>query len=164
VILEMESNKKDLDRNSSDGLIKKIREYWQNLDKNDFILLGVYIGTTPLIWLLFFYEVINLTIPLLHTILWPLVMVLRFYIKLTTDHKWINKIFYVGLMGYILSVPLWLLLGNLFFFAPWAIFPNLSTTQKNISVILLLIASYIVMAAILYGIGAKRNWRIRSSM
>jgi len=56
VILEMESNKKDLDRNSSDGLIKKIREYWENLDKNDVILLGVYIGTTPMIWLLFFFE------------------------------------------------------------------------------------------------------------
>jgi hypothetical protein len=52
----MESNKKDLDRNSSDGLIKKIREYWENLDKNDVILLGVYIGTTPMIWLLFFFE------------------------------------------------------------------------------------------------------------
>ncbi|TXT53646.1 MAG: membrane protein of unknown function [Promethearchaeota archaeon] len=131
--------------------------------KDIMIFLLNYFLSTMFIWWAYIIDMVSLSLTLILTFIWPLGFMITIYTIVSERQEILNKVIYVGLLGYVFSIPLWLILGFSLLFAPWAIFGNLSTARVNISVILLLIVSYLLMASIMYIVGKRKKWKIHSN-
>lgn len=130
--------------------------------KDILIFILNYILSTVFIWWAYIIDMVSLSLTLILTFIWPLGFMITVYAIVSERQEILNKVIYVGLLGYVFSIPLWLFLGYFLLFAPWAFYRNLPTVQVNISVTLLLIISYLLMASIMYMVGKRKEWKIRS--
>ncbi|MGM0470559.1 MAG: hypothetical protein ACQERB_17395 [Promethearchaeati archaeon] len=138
---------------------EKLKVYLKAFEKNwVWFTIGAYVSSTIIFWCFYFLEFINLLIPILNTIIYPIGIGLAYYGRQPKYEKRITKIVLIGCFGYVLSVPVWLITAYLLIVAPWAPFHDLSTPLKNLLLPLLIIPSYGLTAYLMYRIGKNRNW------
>lgn len=139
---------------------EKIIAFWKAFKKNWlWSAIGAYISTTIIFWGFFFLEFIDLTVPILNTVLYPIAIVVAYYGRELKHEKIITKIVLIGGFGYALSVPIWLITAYLLIVAPWAPFQDLSTPLKNLFLPLFMVPSYGLTAYLMYRVGKKRDWK-----
>ena len=139
---------------------EKIKASWNMFKKNWlWFAIGAYISTTIIFWCFFFLEFIDLTVPILNTVLYPIAIVIAYYGREPKYEKIITRIVLVGCFGYALSVPMWLITAYLLIVAPWAPFQDLPTHLRNLFLPLLMIPTYGLAAYLMYRVGKKRDWK-----
>jgi len=142
-----------------------IKNFWENCKKNWFwINLGAIITNTFFIWVLYYFNIMNLRYAIIMTIVPPLGIILIYKIKNIKSINnliLINKIMLVGASGFVITVIIWLPSGYILFNAPWAPLNNLLSPNLEFTFLLLLmVAIYGIIAYLLYRFGEKREWHI----
>ncbi len=144
------------------GLKEKVKTVFQEL-KNNFIwvLTGSFLANLPLLWYLYFIEIIRLINAVALTLFYPIAIIFIYYLKRVeaTDNKILFKIIMTIMGGVGFGVIIWFLSGYLLFQAPWAPFHNINPLIRGRLFLFLLIPSFIVGACVMYKIGERRNWR-----
>jgi len=139
---------------------EKLKAYLKAFEKNWlWFTIGAYVSSTIIFWGFYFLEFINLLIPILNTVISPIGIGLSYYGRQPKYEKTITKIVLIGCFGYVLSVPVWLIIAYLLIVAPWAPFYDSSALLKNLLLPLLMIPSYGFTAYLMYRVGKNRDWK-----
>jgi len=143
----------------------KLKLFWENCKKNwIWINLGAIITNTLFIWVLYYFNIMSLRYAIIGTIAPPLGIILIYNVKNIKNINILilmNKIMLVGVVGYIITIIIWLPSGYILVNASWAPLHNLLSPNLEIAFILLLmVAIYGIVAYILYRFGKKREWHI----
>ena len=141
----------------------KLKTFWENYRKNWlWINIGGYLSGLLFIWFLFFKGIFSLWISILVTIVIPLGIFLRSKIKLVKHPIMINKIWLIGIVGFLITDVFWLLSMYLLFTAPWApIDQNQIPHWEGYSIFaVIFVGIYVIVGYFLYRFGEKREWHI----
>ena len=142
------------------NLKERIKASWSGFKKNWlWFAIGAYISTTIIFWFFFILGFIDLTVPILNTVLYPIAIVVAYYGREPKYEKIITKIVLIGCFGYALSVPVWLITAYLLIVAPWAPFQYISTPLRNLFLPVLMVPSYGLATYIMYRVGKNRDWK-----
>ncbi|QEE14787.1 hypothetical protein DSAG12_00604 [Promethearchaeum syntrophicum] len=143
-----------------------IKNFWETCKKNwVWINLGAIITNTLFIWVLYYFNIMSLRFAIFMTIVPPLGIILMHgfqNIKSINTIILMNKIMLVGVVGFVITVPICLFVGYLLIIAPWApINPYLLPVWLVYAIFpLFFVAIYPFIGYFLYRFGAKREWHI----
>jgi hypothetical protein len=143
--------------------LKERVKAWLKEFRENFILvlIGSFLANLPLLWYLYFIEIINLASAIMLTLFYPIAIVLIYYGERLedTDNKLFFKIIMMVIGGVGFGGIIWFLSGYLLLQAPWAPFHTINPSIRGRLLLFLLIPSFIVGACVMYKIGESKNWK-----
>ncbi|MFX1274349.1 MAG: hypothetical protein ACFFBP_01915 [Promethearchaeota archaeon] len=145
---------------SSDCSYKIIHKITNAFKKYHFrINIGVYIGSTIIAWIIFFFGLIPLSGLLLCTFGMPLLLYSVYYIR-RLDSVIIYKLVWIIGGGSFIGGIMALGIGSITFAQPWTPLYNFPSIIKNIYMILMTIFSWILGGYLSYLWGKRRGFKL----
>ncbi len=144
----------------------KIKGFWKEFKKNWlWVNIGNCTGLTFMNWVLFYFGIVDLVFAIFFTVLYPLLIFLAYYVRVSKHQKIITKIVLVGFGGWGIGCPIWIFLAYVLIAAPWAPLQVLvlDAVLRGRIHLLIMVSSYVLGAYIMYRVGKKREWRLPST-
>ncbi|WP_371803281.1 hypothetical protein [Candidatus Lokiarchaeum ossiferum] len=144
----------------------KIHLFWDNCQKNWlWINLGAYVSGILFMWVLYYFDIMSLRSAIIMTVVPPIGIILITYSKtITNKHTFLllNKIMLVGVVGFVITIPVFLFAGYLLIIAPWAPINLYLHPLWFVYAIypLIFIMIYPFIGFFLYRFGEKKEWHI----
>lgn len=139
---------------------EEIKKFWNEFKKHWlWISVGSYMGITTTLWLLFFFGFVILGMPLIFSIVTPLILLGIYYIRKSKYQTVIYK--YVGTICGGLSIGglIWFGIAYIYYGAPWAPLRNSPLLLRIVVDVIVIVLCWALGIYIMYKLGKKRDFR-----
>ena len=165
-IIDEKKKKNEEMTSKNKNFTSKLKLFWENCKTNWlWINIGAIIMNTFFSWVLYYFNIMSLRYAIIMTIVPPLGIILINNVKNIKSINTLilmNKIMLVGVVGFVITIPIFLFAGYLLIVAPWAPINLYLLPVWLVYAIypLIFILIYSIIGYLLYRFGAKREWHI----
>ena len=138
----------------------QIMNFWENYKANwVWVNIGALSTSTFFLWLLFLLDILSLVKTIFYTMLFPSLLIMRYYIMKSTRKDLITKIVFVGCGGYTITVVIWLFAGSILIVGSNPLLHGLWPQELDWVFLLILMGLiYGIVAYLMYRYGEKKEW------